>query len=343
MSCTNESYLRLIDSIASTIINNFTSSFLNNKYPGNCRSIAIIKSGQTVIIDEDAEIVGCTINISNRQTLLREDLCIDIPNILKNMSPSEFSSMISSVINSSIQSQSGLNNPTFVNELKSALNKLLLKQIEDTSTSTCNQYIYAGQNQEVIINGKMRCDSGSSLNISNNTLVKSYISCIVEPVISDLKNNIILCDLFQPDKDCVYSETQLTNCDGNSYVAKINILKEKRGKGKCDYIDGQQIKKQCSLPQCNVSEWSEWSECYLKDGQGIKSRTRKFLTSGVGCDKFNTIEFSNCDMPPKFRSRPILQSDNSSTWIDKINNIDSKYLIIYIVIILMLVLILYIM
>jgi hypothetical protein len=185
----------------------------------------------------------------------------------------------------------------------------------------CAQNIYLDQNSNVYLLGNIECQN-SKLEFSQTALVKQFMKCIVQPSFDSIIGDTYLEKLFNmnPNKDCIYEKVLSQSCDGSNKKYTIKMIQNKSGGGTCEYTDRQIITEPCGKTDCQVSGWSNWSECL----EGKQTRNRKIIQPGEGCpDIFE--ETQDCTENVRQANLRLRTQDTILSEVDKQNNVNREY------------------
>jgi hypothetical protein len=314
-------YKDAIKCILKELQNTFVKMF--NEGIGNCVSDKTVKQNMTINIGPNADLGECEIDISQKINLQGKKVCIDINKSILRLKGEEKEKFLNQVLDFTfmiISSKSPYiqSRQQFIESCKDILFEKLMA-IDDSINSKCSQSIYVGQDQNVYLLGTIKCKN-SVFEFSQNAVVNAYMSCITEPFFDDIMNDISLKRLYEApaDVDCIYDKILIQPCNGTDRKFRINILRDKKGNGKCLFTNNQIISETCSLSKCKVSDWSPWSIC----AENKQERTRKVITPGDDCPHFkesrlctNELRDSpNADQKIASRPPPILKETYGYEW-----------------------------
>jgi hypothetical protein len=274
------------------VIQQFITIFNNTS--GDCPSQQIIS--QNLTLNNQGNLEGCTVNISQLIKSSTTKICADINKSLLSLSPADRSSLVGKAVDAALAGASVYvrQRPRFAAAFKEALQSLMGKVSADLQTR-CSQTINISQDMVATITGTVRC-TGGTLNFSQEAIVDAYMQCITGPFLPVLMADPVLKSLYNEsgDLNCVYDKVLVSPCDGQTRVWSIKLIEPSKGRGSCPHKDGDIVKEECSpLSQCVVSQWSEWSSCNLdQTGKGVTSRTRTILIQGEDCPEL--IEEKEC-------------------------------------------------
>ena len=171
--------------------------------------------------------------------------------------------------------------------------------IDATIQANCSSGIYVSQKKKIYFLGKVQkikqpdgtikeiypvnCQ-GSTLEFTQEAIVKQFVKCIVTPAFDVLQNDPELKAAYDinPNQDCYYEEVLLKPCDGYMRTFSIKVVTPQKGNGTCPYVNGDIIQKPCNKSNCKVTDWEDWSPCI----NNKQTRTRKVLTPGNDCPNF---------------------------------------------------------
>lgn len=322
-----------------TDVFNFSKEFLINEFVNELKAIAtddkfcktntLISS--TTNVNNNAILIGCVLNINIGQKIQpSESICMNINERLKYMNNDERNQLFDKAINKlkiKLLNESKLVNKTRFINLLSTLLKNNINTTPSNSTTSCSQDIKITKTQTINLEGIIRCNNGV-FNFNNRAFVNPYMKCVVEPIWTNLENNNELRNLYNKgdNSNCIYSETQITACDKtkNKYNVKIDIIEPQIGIGSCDYFNGQIVEKDCTIPECEVSAWSNWSDCIPDTNnprKGLQKRIRKYIKTGEGCQENNMIETKECELTREQTNIVTQYIENNQREQAKLNNI----------------------
>lgn len=322
-------YKDYMTNLTNDLIDILTTNF-NNSSNGQCSSNKIITQAQNLYIGKDFKDVGkinypndptkwCEIDLSQKIDLSGQNVCVDINAKLLSMTEIDKSNLINKSLDTLfIRAPLNIrNNLLFVNAAKQKIIETVLS-VSANVEGKCSQNIYIDQNQNIYLLGDIQCQN-SKLEFSQTALVKQFMKCIVQPSFDSIIGDTYLEKLFNmnPNKDCIYEKVLSQSCDGNNKKYTIKMIQNKSGGGTCEYTDGQNITEPCGKRDCQVSGWSNWSECL----EGKQTRNRKIIQPGEGCpDIFEETQ----DCTENIRQAN-LRLRTQDTIIGKENNINREY------------------
>ena len=305
------------------ILNDLQTTFVKtfNDGPGDCAADRTVKQNMTIFVGPDADLGECQINVGQKIDLKAKKVCLDINKAIMNLQGNEKEKLLNQVLDNTFRLQSDYiqNRPDFIKMCKTIIiNKLM--SIEASIDSKCSQTIYVGQDQNVYLIGDIKCKN-SVFSFSQDAVVKAYMSCITSPFLDDLMEDLNLKKLYEEptDADCIYDQSVIQPCNGTTRKYRITILKDKKGNGKCEFVNNQIISENCSSSKCKVSEWSAWSIC----AGGKQERIRKVITPGDDCPNFKETrpctqqlrDRLNAEQQFKSRPPPILGVKHGYEWL----------------------------
>jgi hypothetical protein len=339
----------IVDSFASELNKNLQDKTF-------CRQSTILSSTTNVFIPPDVTLVNCTIDVNINQRIggglgvETDNFCVNINERLKYMTNADrnnlFDRSIDKLKTSLISKTEFENRKNFIDQLVILL-KNNINTTPSNSNTTCSQQTLIKKYQSVTIippGGIMKCNGCSKLTINNDAFIKPYMNCVVEPVWTNVSNNPMLQRMFtEGDRSsCVYQQVQLTACQPSTkkYRAKIEILKPSNlgnppdNRYECKYQDGDTIEVDCTIPECEVSPWSEWSVCNIQLGsnKGRQTRERKYVKSGEGCSGLVMKEERECELSREQLATVTRYAGEYSQAESKLNNINDTNNWIYLMI-----------
>ncbi len=311
-----------IKCILKQLQNTFVKTF--NDGPGNCVSDKIVKQNMNVFIGPDADLGDCQIDINQKINIQGKKICLDINKAILSLKDNEKENFLKKVLDDTfiyIQSNSPYiqSRQEFITQCKNViLNKLM--NIDASIDSKCSQSIYVSQDQNVYLLGTIKCVN-SVFEFNQSAIINAYMSCITAPFLDDLLSDYRLKKLYEApsDIDCIYDKILIQPCNGTNRKYRINILRDKKGNGKCDYINNQIISEQCTSRTCEVGPWSEWSIC----AENKQERIRKVISPGNDCPPFKETRLCleelrdspNADQTIYSRPPPILEKKYGYEWL----------------------------
>jgi len=277
--------------IINCIIEKLTSVFValfNNQY-GKCTSDKIITQDMFLNVGPDADLSNCKINIGQKIDLSSQKVCLDINQTIASFKGPDKVSLLNKVLDSTFSGTSL--NSSFIKVLRDKILNSLVN-IDSTINSSCAQRISVTQDQKIFILGNVKCE-GSTFKFSQEAIIDAYMSCITSPVLDSLQQDYYLKKLYDEslkNADCIIDRTLHENCKNGKIKYKINIIEPPKGTGQCPYTQNSIIEEDCTIPQCEVTDWGEWSRCY---GDGTQSRNRYIKVQGINCPTF--VETRDCE------------------------------------------------
>lgn len=266
----------LIESFTTTFAKDFSSG------PGDCSSDKLVKQAFKLNVGPEVDLSDCTVNVDQKIDMKSIKVCSNINDTLSKFEGIEKYNFITKILKKVIdkQPQTIRDKTEFINRFSDLMIDSLMA-VTQSVNSKCSQSISLSQDQNVYLLGSIKCQ-GSTFNFSQEAIVDAYMSCITTPVLDNIKNDTLLKKYFEDsaDADCVYDLTLIEPCDGETRKVKVNILKPKKGNGKCKYTPNQTISQKCTSNSCEVSEWSEWSPCLIDEKQ---YRSRRIVLQGSDC------------------------------------------------------------
>jgi hypothetical protein len=144
-----------------------------------------------------------------------------------------------------------------------------------------------------------QCGGGTQTQTRTITSDPNYVSTACPTELSNSRP----CNTECCPVDCELSDWSpfgecSTTCGGGTQYQYRSVITESSCGGQlCGSLSNSQpCSTQACSPRCNVTDWSDWSECTKSCGGGTQTSTREIYGSGYGCpDPSDTIQTQDCN------------------------------------------------
>ena len=307
-----EEFVDLFNSITVTILNNSIN------VPRDCPDSNISLS-QTLYVHTE-NLKHCTFVVDQTQEMQGVKICANIPLVIKSKSRTEIDNLFfnnsDSIFNKTVISLNSKYNLLSKTEFLDNLKRVVKDQIDSyfsSPDSLCNDSninITQTSSQDILLKD-INCQPdpskpASSITIDSRSILNLMVQCMVGGLSNSIKFDTKLSKSFSPSfSPCVYDLIPSSECVNDRRDYKIKIWKKDSNNecrdGSQYLIDGDIVKKECNIPQCEVSEWRDWSDC--KNNTQVKSRV--ITKYGINCPSF--YEVRSCNV---LESRPRVSQSN---------------------------------
>jgi hypothetical protein len=145
----------------------------------NCTKTNI---GQTITVDQNLKVLSKFESVTDLQTMLSS--IVDQTSETKQKAVNEFLSL-------------GVNSQVSKQDLITNIKNSITANITNENITRCNAVVDNINDAKIIINGKINCPSGGTLNITQDILATQQVSCISESLFSAAVKNQAIADIVQ--------------------------------------------------------------------------------------------------------------------------------------------------